>query len=62
MPEQHRLTAYISGSWKEGLRKEDGEIEWRQYDHRTEVFVEAECSCGQDFDSYEKAHKHIRES
>lgn len=61
MDEEHTVSQIYSGSWYEDITIEDGEVKTGDgpYSMQTEMFIEAECSCGKTFTSKKELNKHI---
>lgn len=60
---EHTLTLTESGSWQREVQITDGSIdEGNPQSMKTEMLVEAECSCGAIFTDLENAYGHLKEA
>jgi len=59
---EHILTLTESGSWQREVQITDGSIdEGSPESMSTEMLVDAECSCGEQFQDLKSAYGHLRE-
>jgi len=58
----HTLTLTYSGSWRTDITVKHGKVHTSNPEnHKEEVLVHAECSCGKEFSDEEEAYRHISE-
>lgn len=59
---EHTATIIQSGSWKVDLTIEDSGIKTgNNYSVEPEMTIEVNCSCGEEFQTIDKAMEHLRE-
>jgi len=58
----HSLTLTYSGSWRTDITVKHGKVHTGNPEqHKEELMVKAECSCGKEFTNESNAYKHIKE-